>query len=160
VDRTQKILLGLCLLALPALAPAAQSYFRTPASLCLISGGATYRVVQAATAPSYRIRIDNSTAAPDLRMQPVDRPEIADLVLADEFDQPERAGCRSLRGVRTVLLDTGERPADVTVRLAADEPAPDYRIYVRSLRHSQDEAAALLAAMWKAAQKRELARRP
>jgi hypothetical protein len=93
-------------------------------------------------------------------MQLVDRPEIADLVLADEFDQPERAGCRSLRGVRTVLLDTGERPADVTVRLAADEPAPDYRIYVRSLRHSQDEAAALLAAMWKAAQKRELARRP
>ena len=157
MDRSRKILLGLSLLALPALATAAHSVFTAAESLCLASGGATYRVVQATTA-DHRVRIDNSIAQPDLRMELVDRPEIADLVLADEFDQGQPASCRSSR-LKTVMLDAGFGTPDVTISLSTSEPAPDYRIYVHSLRHSPQDAAVLLAAIWKAAQKRDFARR-
>ena len=48
---------------------------------------------------------------------------------------------------------------DVTVRLSAEGPA-DYTIYVHSARFSQQDAAALLAAIWQAERRRELAARP
>ena len=44
---------------------------------------------------------------------------------------------------------------DVTVNLSADPARSDYKIYVHSVRYSQQDAAALLAAMWKTGQRRE-----
>ena len=48
-----------------------------------------------------------------------------------------------------MTLDTGTAKPDVTVNLSADASDPDYEIYVHSVRYSQQDAAALLAAMWK-----------
>jgi hypothetical protein len=54
-------------------------------------------------------------------------------------------------------LDADARAPDVTVNLSADAAGADYKIYVHSVRFSQQDAAAMLAAMWKASQRRELA---
>ncbi len=110
-------------------------------------------------APDYRVRIDNAAARPDLRMQLVDRPEIADFVIADDYAAREGNACRSSVAVKTVKLDPEARTPDVLVSISTDAPAADYKIYVHSVRYSHQDAAALLAVVWKDAQKRELAQR-
>ena len=159
MDRSHKILLALALLAVPAVGTAAHSFLAIPESLCFASGAATYRISPAATSPDYRVRIDNAAPRPDLRMQLVDRPEIADFVLADDFGASERGACRSSVPVRTVKVDTETDAPDVTVVLSTDATGSDYRIYVHSVRFSHQDAAGLLAAMWKATQQRKLAER-
>jgi hypothetical protein len=125
--------------------------------LCFASGASTYQIVATATAPDYRIRIDAEAARPDLRMQLVDRAENADFVLVDDFSGDEPRTCRSSTPIRTVTLDTATGKPDVTVQLSADAKGADYRLYVHSARFSQQDAAALLAAMWKADQHRQVA---
>ena len=117
-------------------------------SLCLASGAATYRIAQQTAAPDFRVKVANDTPQPDLRMQRVDRAELADFVLVDDLNAGGHTSCRSSAPVRTVVLDSGAAEPDVTVRLS-NEPA-DYKIYVHSVRFSQQDAAALLAAIWKA----------
>jgi hypothetical protein len=121
---------------------------------CLASGAATYRIAHDAASADFRIKIVGDALAPDLRIQRVDRPEIADFVLVDDANGNGPAACRSAP-MRTVAFDTGANAPDVTVKLSA-EPAADYRIYVQSVRFSQQDAAALLAAMWKANQRGEV----
>ena len=91
----------------------------------------------------------------DLRMRLVDRAGIADFVLVDDFSGTGPVSCRSSTPIQTVTLDTGTAKPDVTVNLSADAADPDCKIYVHSVRYSQQDAAALLAAMWKTAQQRE-----
>jgi hypothetical protein len=153
MNRLQKSIVLIAAIAVPA---AAHSTFApTRERLCFASGATTYQIAHDAVAPDFRIRIADAASRPDLRMQLVDRAEIADFVLVDDFSGKEQAPCRSSTPIRTVTLDAGAATPDVTVSLSADAAAPDYRIYVHSVRYSQQDAAALLAAMWKTSQRRE-----
>ena len=154
MNRLQKSLILIAAIALPA---AAHSTFApAPESLCFASGATTYRIAHNAAAPDFRIKIADASARPDLRMQLVDRAELADFVLVDDFSGAGPVSCRSSTPIQTVTLDTGAAKPDVTVNLSADSADPDYKIYVHSVRYSQQDAAALLAAMWKTAQQREV----
>jgi hypothetical protein len=86
-------------------------------------------------------------------MRLVDRPEIADFVLVDDFSAGS-GPCRSATRIQTVRIDA-EAP-DVTVALSAGAGRADYTLYVHSVRFSQQDAAALLAAIWKAEKRREI----
>ena len=157
MNRLQKSLVLAAVIAIPA---AAHSTFApTKESLCFASGATTYQIARNAPASDYRIKIADSAARPelrpDLRMQLVDRAEMADFVLVDDFSGKEQAPCRSSTPIRTVTLDTETEKPDVTIALSAEAALPDYKIYVHSVRFSQQDAAALLAAMWKANQQRE-----
>lgn len=154
----RKMLIALAAIAAPAAAYSMMAVPPKPLPLsnCFASGASTYQIVSNAAAPDYRIRIDSAAAQPDLRMQLVDRPEYADFVLVDDFSGSEPSTCKSSTPVRTVTVDGAAQP-DVTVHLSADAKGADYRLYVRSTRFSQQDAAALLAAMWKADQSRKLA---
>ncbi len=158
MNRLQKSVVLIAAIAIPA---AAHSTFAPTADgLCFASGSTTYRIARDASSPDFRIRIAADTAGPglrpDLRMQLVDRAEIADFVLVDDFSGREAAPCRSSTPIRTVTLDADAARPDVTVDLSAGADAPDYKIYVHSVRFSQHDAAALLAAMWKTGQRREV----
>jgi hypothetical protein len=155
VTRIQKVLLLAAALAVPAAIHGMKA--EPKQSSCFASGASTYRIVSNASAPDYRIRIDSEAKKPDLKIQLVDRAERADFVLVDDFSDGEPATCRSSTPVRTVALDSTADKPDVTVHLAADVKGADYRIYVHSARFSQQDAAALLAAMWKADQRRQMA---
>ena len=148
----RKVLILAAALAVPAAAYAMKAQPKQP--LCFVSGASTYQIVANATAPDYRIRIDAQAARPDLRMQLVDRAENADFVLVDDFSGNEPRTCKSSTPIRTVTLDSATGKPDVTVQLSADAKGADYRIYVHSARFSQQDAAALLAAMWKADRRR------
>jgi hypothetical protein len=155
VNHTQKALILVAAIAVPA---AAHSTFApSKQSLCFASGATTYQIARDATAPDFRIKIAEGAARSDLRMQLVDRAEIADFVLVDDFSAKEQTACRSSTPIRTVTIDAAAATPDVTVDLTADAGAPDYKIYVHSVRFSQHDAAALLAAMWKTDQRREAA---
>jgi hypothetical protein len=153
VNRIHKTLLLLAVIAVPA---AAHSNFAPKQSLCFVSGATTYRIASGAAASDFRIKIADGEARPDLRMQLVDRPELADFVLVDDFSGEPPAPCRSSTPIRTVSLTNGAEHPDVTVNLSADGGTADYKIYVHSVRYSQQDAAALLAAMWKADQRRDV----
>jgi hypothetical protein len=153
VNRIQKTLILVAAVALPA---AANSTFApTGETLCFASGATTYQIARNSAAPDFRIRIADSSAEPDLRMRLVDSAELADFVLVDDFSAREQAPCRSSTPIRTVALDADTAKPDVTVTLSADAALSDYKIYVHSVRFSQQDAAALLAAMWKTDQRRE-----
>jgi hypothetical protein len=153
MNRLQRSLVLIAVIAIPA---AAHSTFApVPESLCFASGATTYRIAHNAAAPDFRIRIADVSTGADLRMQLVDRAEIADFVLVDDFSGGEPVSCRSSTPIQTVTLDADTARPDVTVNLSADAAAPDYKIYVHSVRYSQQDAAALLAAMWKTSQRRE-----
>ena len=153
VNRLYKTLILIAAIAVPA---AAHSTFAPKQSFCFASGAATYQMAPNAAAPDFRVKIAGDLPLPDLRMQLVDRAENADFVLVDDFSAQEQAPCRSSTPIRTVALDSGALAPDVTVNLSADAAAADYKIYVHSVRFSQLDAAALLAAMWKADKRREV----
>lgn len=153
MNRVQKTLILIAAVAVPVAAHS--SFAPSSDTRCFNSGAATYRIEDRAATPDFRIKIASNAPRPDLRMQLVDSPEIADFVLVDDFSAGGEAPCRAALPVRTVTLDGSTSP-DVTVNLSADSGAADYRIYVHSVRYSQRDAAALLAAMWKADQRREL----
>ncbi|MBX9842082.1 MAG: hypothetical protein K2Z80_09785 [Xanthobacteraceae bacterium] len=155
VSSMRKVVILVAALAVPAAAYAMKAAPKQP--LCFASGASTYQIVASATAPDYRIRIDAEAARPDLRMQLVDRAENADFVLVDDFSGNEPSTCKSATPIRTVTLDAAAGTPDVTVHLSADAKGADYRLYVHSARFSQRDAAALLAAMWKADQSRQVA---
>jgi hypothetical protein len=157
VNRIQKTLILFAAVAVPA---AAHSTFApSKESLCFASGATTYQIARNAPSPDFRIRIADGAARPDnradLRMQLVDRAEIADFVLVDDFSGEAQAPCRSSTPIRTVALDADTEKPDVTVDLSADAGLSDYKIYVHSVRFSQQDAAALLAAIWKTNRQRE-----
>jgi hypothetical protein len=157
VNRIQKTLILIAAVALPA---AAHSTFApTRETLCFASGATTYQIARNAAAPDFRIKIADASTKPDaqsdLRMRLVDSAEKADFVLVDDFSAGEQAPCRSSTPIRTVALDADTAKPDVTVTLSAEAALSDYKIYVHSVRFSPQDAAALLAAMWKTDQRRE-----
>jgi len=153
VNRIQKTLILVAAVALPAAAHS--TFVPTRETLCFASGATTYQIARNAPAPDFRIKIADTSAKPDLRMRLVDSAEKADFVLVDDFSAGEPAPCRSSTPIRTVALDADTAKPDVTVTLSADAALSDYKIYVHSVRFSQQDAAALLAAMWKTDQRRE-----
>ena len=156
MDRIRKSLILLSVIGVPA---AAHSTFAPADDLCFASGAATYRLAPKAASPDYRGKIDNSAPRPDLRIQLVDRPEIADFVLADDFGAAPGNACRSSVPAKTIKVDAETQAPDVTVNLSPGNTSADYKIYVHSVRYSHQDVAALLATIWKAEQKRQLAER-
>ncbi len=156
MDRLRKTLILMAVIGVPA---AAHSTFAPPEELCFASGSATYKLTAKAASPDYRVRFDNATPRPDLRMELVDRPEIADFVLVDDPGTPHGNACRSQAPVRTIRIEGETQSADITVSFGPADRMPDYRIYVHSVRYSHQDVAAVLAAMWKSHRTVELAGR-
>ena len=145
-------MLLIVVMAVPA---AAHSAFTSKDAACFASSGASYQIAPAAAAPDFRVRIGGEY--PDLRMRLVDRPEIADFVLVDDVSAGQSDACRAGTPIQTVKLDAATPSPDVTVRLSADLGEADYTLYVRSMRFSPQDAAALFAASWQDERRRLVA---
>lgn len=156
MDRLRKTLILIAVIAVPA---AAHSTFAPAEDLCFASGSATYKLSHKAAAPDITVKFDNAAPRPDLRMQLVDRPEIADFVLADDYGPTPGNACRSPVRIKTVKIDSATAAPDITVSFARGDTMPDYSIYVHSARYSHQDAAALLAALWKGQRNLQLAGR-
>src|SRR5581483_4374189 len=93
VTRMNKTLLLLAALAIPAAAHS--SFAPNRESLCFTSGAAAYQLTRDGTAPDFRIKVAGDAAPADLRMRVVDRAELADFVLVDDFSGAPQSPCRS-----------------------------------------------------------------
>jgi hypothetical protein len=154
MNRSHKCVLAGIVLAVPAAAQA----FLPPPRPCFAAGTASYQISAAAPAPDFRVSIDNRATHPDLRMQLVDDAASADFVLVDDVDGADGDACTS-SPLKTIRIgDTDARP-DLTISVAADVAAPDFKLYVHSVRFSPEDAAALFGAMWRASRPREVAER-
>lgn len=144
------------LLALVVAVPAAAAgtFFAAqpaPQQPCFVTGNAAYRMSDRATA-NYTVRVDNSAANPNLRLQLVDDPAAADFVLVDDGDAVN--ACKDAGTVKSVRLDPSARAPDLTVALSRAPAAT--KIYVKSASFSVQDAAALFAAIWTDARKADL----
>ena len=145
MDRVQKTLLLFMVVAIPAAAP--PFFASTPPNLCFNAGTVTYQLAPNASAPDYRVRIDNAAAQPDLRVALVDRAETADYVLVDDASGDGHP-CVSAGQRRMIKLvpDT----ADLTISVSREADGADVKLFVHSAHVGHQDAAALFAVMRRA----------
>jgi hypothetical protein len=125
--------------------------------LCFSAGNTTYKLIKSGPA-DVRIRIEANHRAADLRMQVVDQAEIADFIIADDMDEAVDP-CGSAKRITTVRADDSDPRPDVTVALSSRPEAADYKVFVRSQLYRPQDAAAILAAMWKSTKRSNVAQR-
>lgn len=121
---------------------------------CFAAASGAYRMTDSAVA-NVTVRIDNSAPSPSLRLQVVDDPAIADFVVVDDNDGTD--ACVATGATRTVRIDPAAQVPDMTIALShaqsdfklADVGNADIKIYVKSATFSEQDAAALYAAIWK-----------
>jgi fructose-specific component phosphotransferase system IIB-like protein len=154
MTRTHAIALLALAVAIPAAAAAATSYFAASAAPlpCFVAGNAAYRVTGAPTA-DYTVRVDTDAANPALRLQLVDDPAEADFVLVD--DSVATDACPA--AVTNIRIDSAAATPDLTVSLSR-APA-ERKVYVNSTAFSEDDAAALVAVMWRGTREEALRRK-
>jgi len=111
---------------------------------CFRSGAAQYQITSAAH-PTYTVRFTTGEAA-DLTLQLVETPDAADVVLVDE-DAAQPCSAIPTQTIRVDAADAAPSAADVTVHLSATPDA--HKLYVRSAAFTQQEAAALIAVLWR-----------
>ena len=144
MTRTHIAALIVLVVAIPA--ATAGSFFSLNDKPCFIAGAAGYRISDSASA-NFTVRIDNTAAQPNLRMQLVDDSAAADFVLVDDGDAVN--ACTGLTAIKSIRLDPAAANADLPVTLSRAPAA--YKIYVRSASFSQQDAAALFAVIWQTA---------
>jgi hypothetical protein len=155
MKRTHLVALMVLIVAVPA---AAATAFFTPSAAapkpCFVAGNIGYELTGSAAA-TFTIRIDNAAAHPSLRIQLVDDPSAADFVLVDDSDTSDT--CKDANAINSIRIDAAAAKPDLTV--AVSKQAADYKVYVHSASYSEQDAAALFAAIWQDSRKAGLSRR-
>ena len=146
MTRTQIVLLLALIVAIPA--TTAGSFFISSAKPCFVAGNAGYEISGSASA-NFTVRIDNAAVNPNLRLQIVDDPAVADSVLVDDGEAGE--ACKAATSIKSIRIDPGAARPDLTVALS--RATADTKIYVRSANFSEQDAAALFAVIWQNARK-------
>jgi len=136
---TLTVVVGL-VAAVPA--GAAGVYLKTSAisTACFAAPAGAFRITEEAA--DYTVRVEDAAADPSLRLQVVDDPAIADFVLVDD----EVSACPSGMPLKSVRIDPAAAAPDLTVALSRAPAAR--KIYVKSARFSEQQAAALFAVGW------------
>jgi hypothetical protein len=164
--RTHLISLLALILAIPALAAAcffALSHgkaARATVSMekpCFVAGNAGYKLFSggsqgghpAGTGAAHIVRVDNSAANPNLRMQLVDDAAAAEFVLVD--DSGATMACSDVSTIESIRVDETAPQPDLTVAISR-APA-EHKIYLHSETFSETDAAALFAVIWQDARR-------
>lgn len=135
--------------AIPLLAVGilAGGQFTSASQPCIALGRSS---VQLATAPwqsPQHVSFTDDASRATVRVQLVDRPELADFTVADDVDAsddaaPTRKGCPITAATRYVTIASHEKASEPVIYLS--EQPGDYRLYVNSAKISVHDAAALL----------------
>jgi hypothetical protein len=142
MERLRKCLMLLVLLGIAA---ATMPDFGSSRDLCFTAGSVTYQLAPAASSPDFRVRIDNETPNPDLRIRLVDQAELADFSLVDDAGSPARNVCATAGDLRTVKIVKPHDIGDVTINIGRDAHVADFTLFVHSTRVTHYDAAALFA---------------
>jgi len=81
------------------------------APLCFTAGATTYRLSQNAASPDFRVKFDDTTAQPDLRIALANSVAAADFTLVDDVVGMDGNACKAAGVTRTVAI-VGEGPSE------------------------------------------------
>ena len=117
------------------LSPAAQP--------CIPAGLATFQMTAAPWRAQRHVAFTADPAMATVRVQIVDRPELADFAVVDDKDFMDASSCNTSDAIRLVTI-APQPSADAPVIYLSREDNADYRIYVASRSFTAQEAAALI----------------
>ncbi|CAM5510738.1 putative protein OS=Afipia felis OX=1035 GN=NCTC12722_00156 PE=4 SV=1 [Afipia felis] len=135
--------------AIPLLAVGilAGGQFTSASQPCIPLGRSSVQLASAPWQPQQHVSFTDDASRATVRVQIVDRPELADFTVADDVDAsddaaPTRKGCPITAATRYVAIASHEKASEPIIYLS-DQPG-DYRLYVNSAKISVRDAAALL----------------
>lgn len=135
--------------AIPLLAVSilAGGQFTSASQPCISLGHSSVQLASAPWQPQQHVSFTDDASRATVRVQIVDRPELADFTVADDVDAsddaaPTRKGCPITAATRYVTIANHEKASEPIIYLS-DQPG-DYRLYVNSAKVSIRDAAALL----------------
>ena len=144
MTRSHILALFALVMAVPAVAVGANSLRSAEDTPCFSAGNVGYRLTGRRSA-DFTVKIDNAAAKPDLALQLVGDPSLADFVLAEGTETS--GACFGLRAIRTIRIDAEAREPDLIIALRGEDAAARYKIYAQSADFTAQHAAALFAVM-------------
>ena len=110
---------------------------------CIPAGLATFQITSAPWRAQRRVAFTSDSAAATVRVQIVDRPELADFAIADDTGVAEASACDMTAAMNLVAIASTPSRDEPVIYLSREDGA-DYRIYVSSRSFTPREAAALI----------------
>lgn len=111
-----------------------------------------YHFTEFSAFPTYTVQVNGTTISPNITIQLVRDPKIADLVFVDALSIAEMKVCKTNNpfgtGAKTIVVKDVAFSPDITVRLTEYSLSPDYKMYVDSKNFSREEVAAVFAVIW------------
>lgn len=110
---------------------------------CISVGGTTLQIATAPWQNQYYVSFTSDPRAASVRVQIVDRAEIADFAVIDDIDTANAESC-SAAGAAT-FVGIAEQPSGAgPVIYLSTEAGADYRVFVQSRKFTAHDAAALI----------------
>lgn len=110
---------------------------------CIALSGISLQIATAPWQSQLRVSFTDDPAAATVRVQLVDRAEIADFVVTDDIDVADSESCAVTKDTKFVGIAAHATAAEPVIYLSQDGGA-DYRIFVQSRTFSARDAAALV----------------
>jgi hypothetical protein len=110
---------------------------------CIPVGASVVRMTSAPWRADFHVAFTANPAEATVRVQIVDRAELADFVVADDIDDADAGACAADASSRLVTISNQTDPHGPVIYLSRDDHA-DYRIFVASKTFTAREAAALI----------------
>jgi hypothetical protein len=129
-------LIAAALLARPAFFPDTQP--------CLAIGANTVQIASAPWHADLHVSFTDDPKLATVRVAVADSAETADFAVVDDIDEPEETACEATPATRFVAISAQASSSTPVIYLSHDDKASDYRIFVRSMRLTERDAAALV----------------
>lgn len=110
---------------------------------CIALSGISLQIATGPWQSQLRVSFTDDPAAATVRVQLVDRADIADFVVTDDIDTADAESCGATNQPKFVGITTHATATEPVIYLSQDGGA-DYRIFVQSRTFSAHDAAALV----------------
>ena len=110
---------------------------------CISLGGTTLQIATAPWQHQFHVSFTDDRAAATVRVQIVERPELADFTVIDDIDTADAQSCSAGNAIKFVSVAPHASSDEPVIHLSSDGGA-DYRIFVQSRAFSIQDAAALI----------------
>jgi hypothetical protein len=112
---------------------------------CIAVGSDAMRIATSPWHADLRVSFTDDPSLASIRVALADSPDTADFTVVDDTSEAEDSACAMTQATRFVLIADSLPDGGPVIYLSQGGPA-DYRIYVRSKRMTEREAAALIVA--------------
>lgn len=110
---------------------------------CISYGETTLQIATAPWQHQFNVSFTKDPSAATVRVQIVDRAELADFAVIDDVDTAENDSCSARKGATYVSIADHANGADPVIYLSTEGNA-NYRVFVQSRRFTAQDAAALI----------------